>query len=186
MPVFCGSKHGGLSEGWSAARRQKEQCVRRVLVRQQLAKWPARHSDDDGLSAIAGKPAPTGSVAVCKNLRSTTTIVGASLLAMGPCQATSKVNVRPPSRAGSLLQGICVRRRSGAHRRSNCRSELARDEAIPGNIDDESQTVIAANRSGNAGCPSAAGSRYRAPKWSAGKRAWPAPNNRSRRVSPSL
>jgi hypothetical protein len=143
MPVFCGSKHGGLSGRRGAARRQKEQCVRRVLVRQQLAEWPVRHSDDDGLSAIAGKPAPTGSVAVCKNLRSTTTIVGASLLAMGPCQATSKVNVRPPSRAGSLLQGICVRRRSGAHRRSNCRSEPARDEAIPGDIDIGCPTAIA-------------------------------------------
>ena len=69
--------------------------------------------------------------------------VGASLLAMGPCQATSKVNVRPPSRTGSLLQWICAGPRSSAHRRSNCRSEPARDEALSGGINVECQTAIA-------------------------------------------
>jgi hypothetical protein len=34
--------------------------------------------------------------------------VGVSLLAIGPCQSTSRVNVRPLSRASPLPQGIAV------------------------------------------------------------------------------
>ncbi|QAY86032.1 hypothetical protein CUN61_19480 [Pseudomonas arsenicoxydans] len=34
--------------------------------------------------------------------------MGASLLAIAVCQTTLMVNVRPLSRAGSLLQGICA------------------------------------------------------------------------------
>ncbi|GLH42858.1 hypothetical protein RS3R1_19460 [Pseudomonas atacamensis] len=36
------------------------------------------------------------------------TTVGASLLAKASGQATAMLNVAPPSRAGSLPQGICV------------------------------------------------------------------------------
>ena len=84
--------------------------------------------------------------------------VGVSLFAMRHYPAASMLNVRLLSRASPLPQGICVA--PGMEDTANtCGSGLARDEAMPGNIDDESQMVIAAKRNGNAGCPSAAGSR---------------------------
>jgi len=68
--------------------------------------------------------------------------VGVSLLAMRPCQAISMLNVRPLSRASPLPQGSCVAP-GMADSANTCGSGLARDGAMPGDIDVECPTAIA-------------------------------------------
>ncbi|MBD0682831.1 hypothetical protein CGA21_29815 [Pseudomonas sp. PSB11] len=57
-------------------------------------------------SAFAGKPAPTGVLCGVQVSGTPAILVGASLLAKGPAHSTSSWPGTPPSRAGSLPQGV--------------------------------------------------------------------------------
>ncbi|RYM42138.1 hypothetical protein EVS84_13450 [Pseudomonas koreensis] len=69
----------------------------------------------------------------CLEFGSRETIVGASLLAKAPGQATAMLNVPPLSRAGSLLQGFSGVRKIPAKTQNQCGSGLAREGAGSGN-----------------------------------------------------
>ncbi|PYC03255.1 hypothetical protein DMX04_09490 [Pseudomonas koreensis] len=70
------------------------------------------------------------------------TTVGASLLAKASGQATAMLNVAPPSRAGSLPQGVWVKSESWI-RRCNCGSEPARESVGSGDCDIECSAAFA-------------------------------------------
>ncbi|MCP2227628.1 hypothetical protein OKW12_003053 [Pseudomonas silensiensis] len=60
--------------------------------------------------------------------------VGASLLAKAVGQSIKVLNVNPPSRAGSLPQGIVSDTGFASHEDQKCGSEPARDSVLSVNI----------------------------------------------------
>ncbi|MBU0822557.1 MAG: hypothetical protein KKC24_27295, partial [Gammaproteobacteria bacterium] len=60
--------------------------------------------------------------------------VGASLLAKASCQSTSISTDTPPSRAGSLPQGIVGDTGFASHEDQKCGSEPARESILSVNI----------------------------------------------------